>query len=221
MKTIIERLELLEPLIKFEKDDFFFVQIFQRRKDVPELDLNVKRLKSYSFYSWEELKNQAERIQEICDLNQARAYIRLNSQNSVDVSLRCIAEMTQNLLDGNPSKNKGVWDSVSGKKGRKDWWVLDIDVEHLSFKYGDKFTIDQVLCADIIEHFQNRGFTEEDLDKKIIYNPTKSGYHLILPPFDTRILEKYNKKLSSAGVETIKIQKDCNTILYIGQQKTK
>ena len=38
----------------------------------------------------------------------------------------------------------------------------------------------------------------------------------LLKPFDTRILDKYNKELSSKGIQTIQIQKDSNTILYIG-----
>ena len=216
MKTIIERLELLEPLIKFEEDDFFFVQIFQRRKDVPDLDLNVKRLKSYSFYSWKELESQAERIQEICDLNQARAYIRLNSQNSVDVSLRCIAEMTQNLLDGNPAKNKGVWDSVSGKKGRKDYFMVDLDEEHLNFiPENETLSIPELLKIDLEKHFSERHLEEYPL----IFNETKSGIHLITIPFDTRILSKYNTQLSSNNLPTIQLQKDCNTLLYYYNDK--
>lgn len=91
------RLELLKPLVTFNENEFIFIQIFIRRKDNPELDLSVKRLKSYSFYSWEELESQIDRIKEICDMNNARAYIRLNKQNSVDVSLRCIAEISDNL----------------------------------------------------------------------------------------------------------------------------
>ena len=55
-----------------------------------------------------------------------------------------------------------------------------------------------------------------DTKKYIIENPTKSGVHLICKPFDTRILDKYNKELSSKGIQTIQIQKDANTILYIG-----
>ena len=93
----MDRLKLLKPLITFNKNEFIFIQIFVRRKDNPELDLSVKRLKSYSFYSWEELESQIDRIKEICDMNNARAYIRLNKQNSVDVSLRCISEMSDNL----------------------------------------------------------------------------------------------------------------------------
>lgn len=229
--TIQERIVLLKPLVKLEKDEFVFVQIFQRRKDVPELELSVKRLKSYSFYSWEELESQIPRIQEICDLNNARAYIRLNKQNSIDVSLRCIQEMTENIRNQNSHKNKGVWDSVSGKIGSKDWWVLDFDAEHFGVKIKQYFEHDgqvekeiyQFLWMDLKTYFYNRNssesYDETDLKFPIIPNPTKSGIHLIVKLFDTRILEKYNKELSSKGISTIQIQKDANTILYIGNGK--
>lgn len=231
------RLEKLKPLINFNKDEFIVVRILSRRKDNPDLEYSVKQLKTYSFYSWEELESQIDRIKEICDMNNARAYIRLNKQNSVDVSLRCISEMSDNLRNGNSSKNKGVWDSVAGKLGSKDWWVLDLDEEHLKEIYITGLSlyttlIDRIII-DLINEYQNRKNTigkiaiahmmgqvpeiiNFDAKKYIIENPTKSGIHIICKPFDTRILDKYNKELSSKGIQTIQIQEDANTILYIG-----
>ena len=231
------RIEKLKPLINFNKDEIIVVRILQRKKDNPTLEYSVKQLKTYSFYSWEELESQIDRIKEICDMNNARAYIRLNKQNSVDVSLRCIAEISDNLRTGNSSKNKGVWDSVSGKGGSKDWWVLDLDSEHLHLK--------QKILEELSEEYKNRENTKlskciDDLNRELecmgvaqaygysaelskelmgytpVENITKSGVHIICKPFDTRILDKYNKELSSKGIQTIQTQKDANTVLYIG-----
>ena len=225
------RIEKLKPLINFNKDEFIVVRILQRKKDNPTLEYSVKQLKTYSFYSWEELESQIDRIKEICDMNNARAYIRLNKQNSVDVSLRCIAEISDNLRTGNSSKNKGVWDSVSGKGGSKDWWVLDLDSEHLNIKPSlhPGITLPYCIELDLKESYFNRVLNQmgsygnekeaDEISKEkypIIYNFTKSGIHLICKPFDTRILDKYNKELSSKGIQTIQIQKDANSILYIG-----
>lgn len=232
-----KRLEILKPLIQFEKDEFIFVQIFQRRKDNPDLELSVKRLKSYSFYSWSELEEQIPRIQEICDLNNARAYIRLNKQNAIDVSLRCISEMSDNIRNGNPHKNKGVWDSVSGKVGSKDWWILDLDTEHLEIKESilnelreeyrkrentilAKQITEMNILLDDMGVKDSQGYTVELANNLLNYtaieNKTKSGIHIICKPFDTRILDKYNKELGRKQLPTIQIQKDANTVLYIG-----
>jgi hypothetical protein len=217
---IQKRLKILKPLVNFETNEFIFTQILIRRKDNPELELGVKRLKSYTFYSWEELEKNSLRIQELCDLNNARAYIRLNKQNSVDVSLRCIEEISKNLRLGHPDNNRNVWDSVSGQGGKKDYWVLDLDTEHMDL-------LDSI-GADLATHFVDRHLKDPNFDPEmaefisdffpIIRNHTKSGVHLITKPFDTRILDKYNKELSAKQLPTIQIQKDCNTILYIGNQ---
>jgi len=213
-----KRLNLLKPLVTFDTNEFVFVQILQRRKDNPELELGVKRIKSFTFYNWQELEKQFDRIVELCDLNNARAYIRLNKQNSVDVSLRCIEEISKNLRQWHPDNNRNVWDSVSGQGGKKDYWVLDLDTEHLDLL--------ESIGADIATHFVDRHLKDPNFDPEmaefisdffpIIPNHTKSGLHLICKPFDVRILEKFNKELSAKQLPTIQIQKDANTILYIG-----
>jgi hypothetical protein len=213
-----KRLNLLKTLVSFQENEFVFVQILQRRKDNPELELGVKRIKSFTFYSWEELEKQFDRIVELCDLNNARAYIRLNKQNSVDVSLRCIEEISKNLRLGHPDNNRNVWDSVSGQGGKKDYWVLDLDTEHMNL-------LDSI-GADLATHFTERFLKSHGDDPEmaefacdwfpIEVNRTKSGVHLITRAFDTRILDKYNKELSAKQLPTIQIQKDANTILYIG-----
>lgn len=209
--TIIERFEKLEPLIDLGADvnDFVVVRILQRRKDNPELEYPEKQLKVFSFYNWSEFFKHQERITEICDLNNARAYIRMNTQNAMDISLRMQKEIIDNILNNCPRKNEGVWNSITGKGGKKSWWVIDMDTDHLSYL--------QELKRELMNHYQdrNKGFTLP-LDM-ITDNPTKTGVHLICKPFDTRILDKYNKALGREGKEPIIIQKDGNTVLYIGK----
>lgn len=206
---IVERLGRLKELVTFTKDDFIFVQILKRRKDNPEMELGVKRIKSYSFYSWEELIEQAPRIEELCDLNNARAYIRLNKQNAVDMTLTMIKELADNISNDRARQSQSIWDSLAGKGGAKDWWVLDLDEEHLDIRLS--------LVDDISKSFQMR--KDSFFGQIITFNWTKSGVHLICKPFDVRVLEKYNKDLSSKGLPVIQIQKDANTVLYIGNGK--
>lgn len=232
----MEKIKVLRPLIQLQKDEFFCVRVLQRRKDNPDLEHGVKQLKVYTFYSWEELEENVTNIVEICDTQNARAYIRLNKQNALDVSLRCIQEMTENLIQGNPRNNEKVWNSVIGKKGSHDWWVLDIDEHHLEYKndilldlrkeYSNRQNkvVDKAV-ADLRNLFSKErvaGYLEVDRSREktmfpIIENPTKSGVHLICRPFDTRILESYNQSLQVKGLPQIDIQKDSNTVLYIGK----
>lgn len=221
------RLEKLKPLIKLNQNDFIFVQIFQRRKDNPELELSRKRLKAYTFYSWEDLEKSMDRIKEICDMNNARAYIRLNKQNAIDVSLRCIEKMSENIRKGLSTNNHKIWDAESGRGGSKDWWVLEINEEHMG--------LEGFIVEELNDHYKNR--VDKDLaDTKkavqdlgfditmnytqiypIFYNSTKTGMHIICKPFDKTIINKFNSNLSSKNMAKINVQEDGNTVLYIGK----
>ena len=203
----MKRLEQLKPLINLKnKNDFFIVRILQRRKDNPDLGYPEKQLKVYSFYSCEDFHKQEARIKEICDLNNARAYLRLNTQNALDISLRMQKEIIDNILNDCPHKNEGVWNSITGKEGSKSFWILDLDEEHLHLRMK--------IADDISRSFRER--KDSLFGEPIEFNWTKSGVHILTKPFDTRILEKYNKELSSKGIPTIVVQRDANTILYNG-----
>lgn len=186
--------------------DFYFIQIFQRRKDNPDLEHGVIRIKSYCVYKWEELDELMPRIIKYCEDYNARAYLRLNKQNATDVTLRCIEQLTKNLREGNQNKGRKVWDSVSGQGGSRDYWVLDIDKEHLDHNPDLLEEIHMILW----QHFaEKRGFTPN-----MVENPTKTGIHLIVPPFDARIMDVINRQFRDAKISNIQIQKDANTLLY-------
>lgn len=206
---IQERLKILKPLVNLDKDenDFMRIMILQRKKDNPSLEYSEKQLKVYTFYSWAEFEKQEARIKELCDLNNARAYLRLNTQNAVTISYLMQKEIIDNIMNNCAWKNEGVWNSVSGKGGSKDWWVVDIDDEHLHL-------YERIVTDIVNEYGQRISLVVGNIHK----NETKSGVHLICKPFDRRIIDRFNTELSDEGIPIIIIQKDANTVLYIGNE---
>ena len=214
-----ERLEVIKPLlhdVEYSPLLFFVVRILQRRKDNPEMDLPEKQLKVYSFYSWAELEKNYHRIIEVCELNNARAYVRINYQNALDISHRMVKQIMDNIIEGNIRKNERVWDSITGKGGKTNYWVVDFDEEHMHLV--DKFK------QDLEEHYFERyigkvdGIWTREWSREIspiVLNETKSGVHFLVKPFDTRIISNYNEQLVRENLPIIMIQKDANTILYI------
>lgn len=186
--------------------EYFFVQIFQRRKDNPDLELGVKRIKSYCVYSVEELQLLMPRIIRYCEDFNARAYIRLNKQNANDVTLRCIEQLTKNLRTGNFKKGRNVWDAISGQGGSRDWWILDIDAEH--------FEENMLIVPEIRSILQHHFEVERKLKFESTKIDTKTGVHLVVRPFDARILETINRQFQQKKIPNIQIQKDANTLLY-------
>jgi len=77
-------------LLEFDNAlDFYFVQIFQRRKDAGNENMkrNVRVVKDFYIYSQEDLLSLKDKIVETCEKYNARAYLRVNKRNLKQVAL--------------------------------------------------------------------------------------------------------------------------------------
>ena len=93
----IDNFDLIEENLKFESnDDFYFLQVIQRKKDgnVTGRGNNGARLiKAYYIHSIDYLEEKKQKIIELCQSNNARAYIHLNKE----VTSRQHVELKRNL----------------------------------------------------------------------------------------------------------------------------
>lgn len=203
----MDNFKILKKQLQFtEVGDFYFLQIFKRRKDHPSLEHPTIRLKCFCIYSVEELDELEETLKSICNSTQARVYLRLNKQNATEVSLRCISEMSLNIAKGIPSKNRGIWDSVSGDKGQMTYHMIDIDAEHIE----QNKEIESEIIGILGQHFSQ--VRQDAFSYTRI--PTKSGVHLLVKPFDSRILATINRQFLDSKITPIKVMSDANTLLY-------
>ena len=192
---MIDNFKLIRSHLVFNnKDEFYFVQIIQRKKDGNE-GLHVRNgyrlIKSYYIYSVEEFNNLESRIKELCGANNARAYINMNVRNAKEAALECIKRYTDLVLNNNAFQGNNIWDSVCGgirARGYKALWVIDVDrIEELvrSCKHNENFVMYRV--------------------------PTVHGFHLICNGFDTK---QFNSLLKDKHLDTIDIHKNNPTLLY-------
>lgn len=203
----MDNLKLIVNQLNFtEEGDFYFLQVFKRRKDFPTLEHPVIRLKCFCIYSVEELIELAPKLRALCEEAKARVYIRMNKQNAKEVSLRCISEMATNISLGQPEKNRTVWDSVSGAKGQPSYHLIDIDSEHIE----QNPNIEKELISILGQHF-NQVRSKEFTYLRI---PTKTGVHLLVKPFDKRVLTTINRQFLDSKLSPIQIMDDANTLLY-------
>lgn len=192
---MIDNIELIKPLIKFENDgDFIRVLILKRKKDFTTDKSNhqsVRTIKSYSFYSTEDLEERYDEIKLLAEIFRARVYIYFTVINDKDIPLKMISKLVTNIESGN-NKCKYVYDSVIGQiNSKQKIWIVDVDEKELSLKETFKTEINLL----------------EPLGDKILAEiPTKSGIHLITKPFRVDLF-KYSGILD--------IQKNNPTILYI------
>jgi hypothetical protein len=193
---MINNIELIKPLLNFEKQgDFYMLYIFKRKKDQPEGERDnhqsVRTIKSYCIESVEHLEKRYEEIKQMCEMFKARAYIHVQRQNHFDVSLNMMVELAQRIQNGQHNQ-KGLFDSVVGQiKTTEKRWIVDVD-------NVDLYELKPIM--GFIDSLKPEG---EKIEAII---STKSGYHLITKRFDVKEFEKQ--------YPNIDIQKKNPTLLY-------
>lgn len=194
---MVDNLKLILPLLKFEsKDDFYYLQILQRKKENPEIGSNSRVIKNYYINSKEYLENHYEEIKKLCEVFNARASIRLNKRSYEKVGFKCMTNLANTMMNREYEFLKASYDRACGL-GHNDSekkWILDIDQKFEQNKF-DQFK--SYLC----DNFEPYG------NKVLAVIPSKSGFHIITNPFN---LEKFKKEQLE-----IEIHKDNPTNLYI------
>ena len=193
---MVNNIKLVLPFLVFEfKDDFYYLQILQRKKENPQLGSNSRVIKNYYITSQEYLLERYDEIMKLCEVFNARASIRLNKRSFEKVGFKAMTNLANTMMNKEYSFLKSSYDRACGL-GHNDSekkWILDIDGE---VSYGRL-----MLMEDVINRAQPEG------KNTIVYIPSKSGLHLITKPFDLR-------EFGSLYPE-IEVHKDNPTNLYI------
>lgn len=179
-KNMINNFQQIKELLNFNNpDEFYFVQIIQRKKDIKETDKikflgtnnNNRLIKSYYIYSINQLDRFEPEIIKLCETFNARAGINLNKRNQKTISLEMLELLARDIRVGNYECISRIYNTVCGQnKGNDKIWLVDIDEDDL-----DK--------VDYIVEFINS--LEPKGEKVIAKIPSKTGLHLITKKFNT------------------------------------
>lgn len=192
---MIDNFEQIKTLLKFDNEyQFYFLQIIQRKKDFKDQDSitymgsnnNNRLIKAYYIYNLEQLDKYKTEIIALCNLFKARAGISLNKRDSRTLSFEMMKLLADNIKNNHFNQLSKIYNTICGQyhQDKDKVWILDID------------SIDNDIASDIWNYTTAWA--------KI---PSKSGYHLIVKPFDSRkFIEKYPE---------VEIHKNNPTNLYI------
>jgi hypothetical protein len=200
---MIDNVDLIKPLLNFEKQgDFYMLYVFKRKKDQPEGERDnhqsVRTIKTYCIESIDHFDRRYDEVKQMCEMFKARAYIHVQKQNHFDVSLNMMVALAQRIQDGNHNQ-KGLFDSVVGQiKTQEKRWIIDIDTQSNHIRNMMINIINSVRPTD-------KGSKIEAII------PTKNGVHLITKRFDVK---DFGEKLKERGEEVPDIQKKNPTLLY-------
>ena len=222
---IINNFDLIKSLLKFEdKDDFYFLQIIQRKKDgnqVPSANNGYRTIKTYYIRSVEDFDRRKEAIIELCEQNNARAYINLNVRSAREVALEAAKSYIDLVREDRCHQGHRVYDHACGvtpKIGVKKKWIVDID--ELSTNQIE--TICNIICKCRSGcHYNAINNVYDNIFAQI---PTVHGVHIITHGFDVGrfkdILSQTTQILLSAEQikEITTVKKDNPTLLYFNKQ---
>ena len=203
---MVDCLEHIKDLLVFESDDdFYYLQILQRKKENPQLGSNSRVIKNYYITSVQYLLDRYDEIKMICNLFNARASLRLNKRSFEKVGFKALENIANTMQNREYKNLTNSYDRACGllnnEKTKK--WIVDIDKD------------DVIWLEQIINSVQEC----EPIGNKIILQlPTKNGIHLITKPFNTQqFRENFLNELKEykTGEKIIDIHKDNPINLYI------
>lgn len=217
----INNFYVIKNLLTFDdKDDFYFLQIIQRKKDgniVPSSNNGYRTIKTYYIRSLEDFDRRKEAIIQLCKQNNARAYINLNVRNASEVALTAAKAYIDLVREDRCSQGHRIYDHVCGvtpKMGVKKKWIVDID----NLSPEDVETICNIICKCRSAH--KNEYDENFYENIIARIPTAHGQHIITHGFDAKrfrdILEQTTKiRLTKDQIiEITNVKKDNPTLLY-------
>lgn len=218
---IVNNFELIKTLLKFEdKDDFYFCQIIQRKKDgndVPSANNGYRTIRSYYIRSFEDYERRIPAIIQLCEQNNARAYINLNVRNAKEVALQCSKAYIDLVLEDRCNQGHRVYDHCCGitpKKGEKRRWIVDVDTKDATVIASIVGIINKCRSANRV--------TNEYYNNVIASIPTANGYHLVTIGFDKHLFKQYLDNETDFDEtfikEVVDTKKDNPTLLYFNKK---
>ena len=193
---MIDVFEKIKELIVFESDDdFYYLQILQRKKENPQLGSNSRVIKNYYIGSVDYLESRYEEIRNLCHQFNARAMLRLNKRSYSKVAFKTMQNIANSMTNGEYSFIKKSYDKAcrNGHNDKNKTWIIDIDGD-----FDDEWLLGMIRFIDNCKPEGNKLVTQL---------PTKNGIHLITKPFD---LQDFKNKYSE-----IDIHKDNPINLYV------
>ena len=206
----VNNFEQIRPLLDFRsRDDFYFLQILQRKKDhkngqkVNGTNNNSRLVKAYYINSIEYFDFIMPEVITLCEVFNARAGINLNRRSFEKMALQNLKKCTDQIINGDYHKAYKAYSSVVGAYSNETDknWIIDIDVK------DEEFVRTLWGIVESIRPF--------DKKKEITTLPSKNGFHMISRPFDLKEFKQYMFDRQDIFPETPEVHRNNPTNLYI------
>lgn len=178
---MINNFDQIRQLLKWDSDDeFYFVQILQRKKDNPDnihgSNNSSRLIKAYYIDSLEKFDKQKEEMIALADMFNARVGINLNRRSYYKTAFNTLQTMANQMHNKEFKYLYRSWNTACGIHNSVEdkIWLLDFDYKPIS--------------ADWEINIRGYLYSQQPIgvDKVLAFIPSKSGIHVITKGFDTR-----------------------------------
>ena len=196
--------EIIKPLLSFDNDTYYFIQILKRRKDNPDMEKDMTVIDEIFIYSMDDYDKRMGGIIKTCDAHNARAYIRLNKRSLKKSGMMMLKKITDLIISEDYKAIRRAYSSVSGEYSadQDKKWIIDYDFinPQRPNDWKDTLMINDIK-EDVIKLQKETG-----REPMLVLIPSKNGVHIITRPFN---LMEFRTKYGN-----IDIHKDNMSILY-------
>lgn len=165
--TAIDNSELVAPFLDetYDNDTFWYTELLDRSKNGSS---RFKILRSFEHNDRAQLLEQMPTIRQLCDRNNARAYIRLSPRSRKQVAKHMLTQVVEQVLEEHYDALYHAYNSSKGKSciHERKLWLFDVD------------GIGHATLADRLR----------ELGRIRAIIPSRNGYHIITSGFDLREL---------------------------------
>jgi hypothetical protein len=199
----VNNFELVRKLLKFEsKDQFYFIELIQRKKDDESLSVNNRLVKYYMIRSLEHFDKVKDEIIQISHATNSRVYINLNRRSYKKITVELLKLCAQYISDENYLGVNSAVSSVCGqyRTETEPTWIIDVD---------EVIRPNSNYVKEIISYVENECEPVGNKFKTII--PTINGVHIIVPPFN---VQRFKIKYPN-----IDVHKNNPTLLYYNETR--
>jgi hypothetical protein len=199
----VNNFDRIRNMLEFpDRDSFYFLQVLKRRKDNPDLGKDMKHIADYYIYSLDQFDELKPRIIAQCDVENARAYFRINRRDAKKVAMQVLKRIVDYIMSEDYRAVKNAFASCAGEfhSDPDKKWIVDVDWKDIP-EGVDQDEYLNILISKVQELVAQTG-----RDNTVIMMPTKNGVHVICRPFN---LQKFRD-----AYEAIDVHKDNMVILY-------
>jgi len=177
---MVDNFKQIKSLLEFRSpDDFYFLQILQRKKDhnnnkVNGSNNNSRLVKAYYIHSLEYFDFIEPEVKELCKVFGARAGINLNRRSYEKTAFHTLRKVADQIMNRDYTHVNKAFNSVCGMYSNETdkRWLLDFD-----YMIEKRYLKGLLLTLHGIQPIG---------DKFIAQIPSKSGIHIISKPFNIK-----------------------------------